>query len=338
MLLFLTSQEHHVHADWMAAECERRGVSHLRLYTEQFPQEFTLTVQPQAGVLHGTIRLPQHAIPLDTITGIWHFLARPATPHPDLDEVGARLVWGEANSLLAGLYHALWDRRWVNPPHEAECHYKLYQLRLAAEVGFRTPPTLVTNQPEQAMAFLEQCGGEMLYKPMRPLMLVDEEGVPSQVSYVTLISRTEIEAQLDSVRVAPCMFQAFVPKDYEISVYVIGSRAWSTAIYSQGDEIEHKVDYRKNGLDGCPHVPIRLPPDVEARCIAMTHAMGLRACNFDLLHTPEGHYVFLDANPSEQWTLMEQLTELPLCAAIVDELLDVDTLSEHPYLRPSLSR
>lgn len=334
MLLFLTSREHQAVADWMAAECDRRQAPHLRLYTEEFPQEITLSIKPQDGRLQGFIQQADRQVSLQDISGVWYYLAGRSQPPSDLDEVSATLVRQEATETLGGLYRALGDRRWVNPPHDDRAAwYKLYQLRLAAQIGLKTPRTTITNDPEAALAFLHACGGQMVYKPMRPLMLIDSDGLPSHATYVTLITQEDIEEHLDAIRLGPCMFQEFFPKKYDLVVYVIGQYVWASAVYSQDETVEHKVDYRQNMLMGCPYAPILIPVEIEQMCLAMTRQMGLRMCKFDLVLTPDDEYVFLDANPTDQWVWIEDLVGFPLCAAIVDELLGVDTLADHPYLK-----
>ncbi len=335
MLLFVTSETNQIVADWMATECDRRDVPYLRLYTERFLQDVLVTIQPADGRVRGSIQVREREVPIETITGIWHYLPEDVRPDPDLDAISARLVRQEARETLQGLYLALEDRRWINPAHaERAAQYRIYQLRLAARIGFTTPRTIVTNQPDKVLEFLQVCGGTMIYKPLNYLILVDTEGHPSHVAYATRITADTIEEHLNSICLSPCMFQELVPKRYDLTIYVIGAHVWATAIVSQaaGMADADRADYRRQGLWNRPHMPIRLPPAVEQMCLEMTHRMGLRMCNFDLLLTPEGDYVFLDANPSDLWAAIEDIVGFPLCSAIVDDLLGIDTLVGHPYL------
>ena len=61
--------------------------------------------------------------------------------------------------------------------------------------------------------------------------------------------------------------------------------------------------------------------------------MGLRMSNIDMILTPDGEYVFLEANPNGQWAWIEDCTGFPLTTALVDELLGIDTLASHPYIK-----
>jgi D-alanine-D-alanine ligase-like ATP-grasp enzyme len=50
-------------------------------------------------------------------------------------------------------------------------------------------------------------------------------------------------------------------------------------------------------------------------------ALGrLRFAALDFIVTPDGEYVFLEANPNGQWAWIEHETGLPIAAAIADAL------------------
>ena len=334
MLLLLTGAAHQRIADRVAAECDRRGVATMCLQTERFPQDIVLTVAPGAEPLRGWIECDGQVADLAAVEAVWCYLPGEVQPDPELDAVAVSLLRHESRETLQGLYRALEDRPWINPPHvERAASHRLYQLRLAASLGLAVPRTLITNLPEQAAAFLERCGGQMVYKPIGNLVLRDGDGSPSQVGYVTPITRESLYAHAESIRIAPCLFQELVPKRADVTVYVIGGSAWAALIESQTAWVEDRVDYRRNGLWTCPHVPLALPAAVERLCLELAARMGLCMCNIDLALTEAGDYVFLDANPTDLWAAVEELTGLPLCAAVVDALLGTDTLAEHPYRR-----
>lgn len=329
MLLFL-DQEHDMHADWVEAECDRRGVPYLRLCTEKFPVETQLSINLHNGDLRGAIHLPQQVIDLTDIQGVWYRRPGEVTFHPDLDETFERFARMEAEETLAGLYRALWDRRWVSPPHHLRAaNHKIFQLRFAHQLGFTTVPTLITNNPDQALAFFQACGGQMIYKPMRQVAIAYADGQAYGL-YTTLITAEHLEQYLTSIRYIPCLFQQRIPKDHELRVNVIGNRVWTTAIYSQ-ERAETQLDFRPHTED-CRHEPALLPPALEQLCLKLTHRLGLRMSNIDLIVTPTGEYIFLEINPNGQWAWIEDMVGFPLCAALVDELLGVDSLMGHPYV------
>lgn len=329
MLLFIDQAED-VHADWVEAECDRREVPYLRLCTETFPHETHLSVKIEDGEIGGLIRLPEREVLVEDVTAVWYRRPGEITLHPDLDEMYERFARMESEEVLNGLYRALWDRRWISPPHNIRAaNHKIHQLRLARRLGFQTVPTIVTNDPAEALAFFQtHCHGEMIYKTLRQGALAYTDGNAYGL-YTTLISQENLEQHLDSIRVIPCLFQPLIPKQYELRINVIGNQVWPTAIHSQ-DEEHTKVDFRAH-TDECRHSPALLPPQLEAKCLELTHTLGLRMSNIDMIVTPDGDYIFLEINPSGQWAWVEDKVGFPLATALVDELLGVDTLADHPY-------
>ncbi|HEU4329043.1 MAG TPA: hypothetical protein VFS21_38250 [Roseiflexaceae bacterium] len=322
MLLFL-SQPDDLHTDFVEAACRRRGVPFVRFCTRDFPQRVGLRMELHGEHLTGALALPEGELPLEVIAGVWFRRPEAPEPHPELDETYHAFALQESRAALNGLYRALWDRAWVNPPHhDASANHKLYQLDLARRLGFAIPETLLTNRPEEAEAFFHACGGQMIYKLMFPLFVNDADGEPLGV-FTTLIDRDSFAAHLQGVRAAPCLFQALIPKRYELRVNVIGSHVWASAIYSQERDTT-SLDYRHD-TEGCRHEPVQLPPAVERRCREIARRMGLRMCSIDIIVDRNGEYVFLEVNSNGQWAWIEQQVRFPLADALIDELLKKPT-------------
>lgn len=321
-MLLIISQNGDLHTDRVASACRQRGVEFALLYTHDFPQDVFISLEVGREGLGGTIRLHDQEMQLEQIGSVWYRRPAPVEPCQGLDPEYVAFVRQEAQAALSGLYRALWDRRWVNPPHsDAAAGYKLYQLSLARRLGFDVPPSIVTNDPDEAWDFFQSCGRQMVYKLMFPLFVDDADGEPLGV-YTTLVTAEEIDQHIGAVRAAPCLFQALVPKQYELRINVIGRRVWAAAIHSQ-ERAETALDYRRD-TEGCRHTPATLPPPLEARCIDLTRRLGLRMSNIDMIVTPDGRYVFLEINPNGQWAWVEEYVGFPLTAALIDELVGIE--------------
>lgn len=329
-MLILLTQENDMHSDWVEAECQRRGAEFLRFCTERFPQKILLSVEPTQPGLAGELRVEGRAIELEEVTGLWYRRPGPVTLDPNIPEGLRAFSRVESEEALVSFYRALFDRRWVNHPHISDtAGHKLHQLRLAKELGFEVSPTLVTNDPSRVEEFFERCGEEMIYKPLRFVPIVDDQGGEFGI-YTSQVSRDVLGSCLDSVSLTPCLFQQLIPKDYEVRVNIIGDRVWAAAIFSQESEAT-RLDCRHD-LEGLRQEAIWLRPEVEEKCLKIHHRLGLRMSNIDLIVTPGGDHVFLELNPNGQWAWIEDQTGLPLGQALVDELLGVDTLGDHPYV------
>ncbi|MEZ4735437.1 MAG: hypothetical protein R3E79_50735 [Caldilineaceae bacterium] len=328
MLLFLDQQDD-AHADWVEAECDRRAIPYVRFCTETFPRAAQLSVHIAEGWAGGQLRLADRTVDLAAITGIWYRRPGEITLDPALDEAYLQFARMESEEMLYGLYRVLWDRRWVNQPHlMAAANHKMGQLRLAHLLGLQTVPTLVTNDPAAALAFFQAQGGAMVYKAMRQVAIAYTDGSAHGI-YTTLITQANLDEHLESIRYIPCLFQQVIPKQFELRINVIGDHVWTAAIYTQ--EATHtQIDWRPFTTE-VRHEPFLLPPALEAKCLELTRRLGLRMSNIDMIVTPGGDYIFLEINPNGQWAWVEDQVGFPLATALVDELLGVDSLADHPY-------
>jgi len=194
-----------------------------------------------------------------------------------------------------------------------QASWKGEQLQRAARMGFEVPRTLITNDPAAVRTFFDACQGQMIFKILTTMVGLgaqekaeepDESPPPAQVMQTVLITEREL-AMLDTVRSTPCLFQEYIPKQYELRVTVIGDDVFAAAIYSQFHP-KTRVDFRNYDVD-IPYRKAKLPFEVAERCVRFVHSYGLNYGALDLIFTPDGRYVFLENNPIGQYLFVERL-------------------------------
>lgn len=179
---------------------------------------------------------------------------------------------------------------------------KPYQAQLIGQVGFSTPPTLITNSP-QAIAAFHQHYGRVIYK---------------SISSVRSIVR-ELDAQkmneLDKIRSLPTQFQAYIP-GHDIRVHVVGDVLFATDIQTPA------IDYRYANRDNLTvdMQPLELPTAIEDRCFELSQRLGLPLCGIDLRLTPDQEYYCLEVNPCPGYSYYQETTGQPIAQAIVSYL------------------
>jgi glutathione synthase/RimK-type ligase-like ATP-grasp enzyme len=178
------------------------------------------------------------------------------------------------------------------------------------------PPFVVTNEVARARDFLAAFPAGVVVKTLAlPSLMVDD-----RVALLYTHQVTEEDLQhLEAVRYGPTFLQEFVPKRLDVRVTVIDDRLFAVGIETQGVE-SARADLRAAEVYDLPHRPIELPPPVAAACKALVDRLGLRFGAIDLLLTPEGEFVFLEINPNGQWYWLEEITGLPMTAALCDLL------------------
>ena len=213
---------------------------------------------------------------------------------------------------------------WVSHPFALRRgEVKALQLAEASKVGLKIPRTLISNSPEQAATFVDALGDtECAIKPLLAVGVTDEAGG----FRLPLTTTLPPGHSLDSVALAPTIFQPYVEKAFELRCVVIGDRIFSAKMDSQADE-KSRIDWR----GGDPrHEVFELPEEVEAALQRLMESFGLNFASLDMIVTPEGEYVFLELNPNGQWLWLELELGLPLVASMADLLTTNHTGAGRP--------
>jgi len=218
-------------------------------------------------------------------------------------------AYNEWHEALAGLWQ-LADAFWVNNPVDDEvASHKAFQLREAAAVGLRIPRTLITSDPETARAFIDSLGFERtVFKVFSATEHTWRE--------TRVLRREELE-QIDDVRLAPVIFQEYIPAEVDLRITVVGDRVFPAAIYSQ--DTAYKVDFRM-GMDDARIAATELPDDIVANLKNLLRRLNLVYGAVDMRRTPTGEHVFLEVNTAGQWLFVEQATGQPIAEAVAGAL------------------
>lgn len=211
---------------------------------------------------------------------------------------------------------------WVSRPHAIRAaEFKAAQLLLAQRLGLRVPRTLITNEPAAVRTFYEECQGQVIYKPVwKGNLDPDEQDMVGQSRFIyTNLVQAEHLASLDGVRVTAHCFQQRIAKQFEVRVIVLGSQIFAVAIHSQEAE-STRIDWRRSYKD-LRYSPHHLPDKMKQSLFQMVRLLGLQYASMDLILTPEGEYVWIEANPNGQFYWLEPPTGLPLAQAMANLLL-----------------
>ena len=317
MILIVTNKNDFT-ADFLILELLRRKQAYLRFNTEDFPQSIQINWSLGPGGIAGNIRYRGKSIDLRSITSIWY--RRPISPVPSSSidsSAGYEFAAAESQAFLDSIWPCF-DCFWVSHPSNLRiAEQKLFQLKVAASLGFSIAPTMVTNDPKSAMAFILESGPQVVYKPLRRGRIT-HDGTVGYI-YTNVVTSDQLDA-IQTVELAPSLFQAYVPKLIEIRVTVIGTSVFAVSIFSQ-EHPESVHDWRRGNRAGLRHEIHDLPQDIRDRCVLLVSQLGLTFGAIDLILTPSNEYYFLEINPNGQWAWLQQLCpELPLRETLADLL------------------
>jgi len=200
---------------------------------------------------------------------------------------------------------AIWSvfsgKKWIDDPWKIQkAEDKIFQIHLAAAVGFEIPDTIITSDPERVKLFYERCGGNMVVKMLTSSPMV------GKVVYTNKVTSENL-CLIGSVKGSPSIFQACIEKNYELRITVVGDKIFPVKIYSQGDELS-ALDWRRKPLLNDFEVKMEatvLSPSFEIMIHEYMKLLGLRFGCLDVIVTPDDRYIFLEINPNGQWYFVQ---------------------------------
>lgn len=293
------------------------GANVFRLNTEMINTKFWLEFE--ANNLHGGLKIidleSEKELLVSDVLSVYY--RRPESPTLG-DTNTDKFTENEIGFLGRWMWDLLEDAFWVSKYlNIRRAGSKLLQLRLAPQMGFLIPDTIISSDHSRILRFYEQHEGRVITKPLATGAIQHEDGV-----YGIFASRVSSSDLIDSqvFKVCPTVFQERVEKRLEVRVTVVGNQAFPVEIHSQCSE-RTKDDWRRYDLDNTPHAIHVLPADLELACVNLVARLGLRYGAIDLILNEKGEYVFLEINPNGQWLWLEALTGAPISKAIAKLLV-----------------
>lgn len=321
VVLLITHSGDFFTIDRVAEALSKKGATLFRLDTDKFPLELQLAAHFDKSKSYHTIEYNDQSISTEQVQAVW--MRRIWEPKlsqelaPKFQEACVR----ESKATLDGFWDSLKEARWVDNLERIDyASNKLRQLRIASEVGFVIPQTLITNKAQAAREFFWQVKGKMVSKLLTPLSY-SMEANSSFFLYTSIVKEEDLQ-DAESLRYCPMVFQEQIPKQQELRlVYVNGNLfvgALNADVYAAA-----KVDWRKPGVEVGAWQHHQLPDEFVRRLQTFMGKFGLSFGSLDFILTPSGEYVFLEINPVGEWGMLEKNLDLPIASAIADALVPI---------------
>jgi glutathione synthase/RimK-type ligase-like ATP-grasp enzyme len=302
------------HAVALQALLRRRGAGADVVDPSSFPESASLAFRAGEG-----LSVTAFGYALEEYTSVWwRRVAPPRVSERIRDPEEHRFAARECREALWGALDAAGVPIHNQPDAETRAGRKPVQLAAARACGLRVPETLITNDPDEVLAFRER-HGEVVYK------------VFSATSLMMTDTRPLTDADLPDlwrVRHAPLIFQEYVPRGREYRVTLVGDDVFAAEI-----TIRHPGAHYDWRLDQAYGVhATRLPADLERRLRALRRRLGLSSGSVDLRETPEGEVYFLEINPGGQFLFLDVFARLPVAERFCDLLLGGVPTAAEPAL------
>lgn len=262
--------------------------------TAKYPNEWQLSWHPSLG--YGAIEYEGVQVEFDQIrSAYWRSVTAPKIQEDN------PIVNTDCLSMLKTLF-SIPHIHWVNSKESVDLHkVKPMQLHQAKLLGATIPRSYMGNDANQAFGFLKQIN-RAIFKPIHG-------GAQTQI--VTREQR-QIEHLRESMSVCPVTLQEFI-EGTNIRTFVIGNRVFSAEILSA--EVDFRSDREANA------VPIDTPPKIAALAQRIMRYFKMQWTAIDWRCDPDGHYYFLEANPSPMFINLEMTTGLPITESLLELLM-----------------
>jgi glutathione synthase/RimK-type ligase-like ATP-grasp enzyme len=294
------------HAPPVLDALARLGAPALSVDLADFPGRASLALSAGEPGEEGMLHTAAGPVPVAEVTAVWWRRPRDFEPHPELAGADADFARRQTGEALSGLWASL-PVRWVNDPWlDDRASHKAYQLALAERLGLAVLPTLVTNEPDRARAFLAR-HGKVVHKALH--------ATPGDWRTTRLVGAEEA-GRLDDVRFAPVVFQRHV-EGVDVRVTAVGERLFAADVDARATD---SPDDFRPVFHQARVAPAALPAALEAKLRALLRALGLAYAAVDLRRTPQGAYHFLEVNPSGQFRFLEERLGLPITQALAELL------------------
>lgn len=223
----------------------------------------------------------------------------------------------EFHSVVHLLYQSLDDRKWLTHYRTLNLN-KLWVLSVAKNCGLMIPESICTNNSE---FFLSS-------------MLFDKKLITKSIRDGDFIKFEESMLGMYTVEIPikspdfPRYFsfslvQNKIEKAFEIRTFYLEGNFYSMVILSQKDP-KTRTDFRKyNYHKPNRWLPFRLPSNIEKKIDALMRRLNLNTGSIDLICTPEGNYVFLEVNPTGQFSMVSKVCNYPIERDIAKYLINM---------------
>ncbi len=307
ILLLTTTQD--VAADFVVLALQRLGVDFIRFNEDLDPSTTQFTWGAAESFAHVDGRM--HS--LDYRTSVWCRRFGPTRLASRSDRPSIELYMAhEAATAIVGVLENV-QSFWMNNPWRAlYAENKAVQLKVAAQLGFTVPRSIVTNHPASVKLF--RGDRAVVAKPVSAGKVAFDGG--ARLLYTTAFD-SDWEIIDGHIAACPIIVQDRIDKAYDLRITVVGERLFATRIVAPSEPVdwraapEHSVEYEE----------ATIPDDLSAKCLELLAAFGLSYGAIDMVVDKAGAFFFLELNPSGQWAWLERATGQGISGAIAATLV-----------------
>lgn len=216
---------------------------------------------------------------------------------PELDNaIDLDVINNDCRESLLGLLLTRFRGIWVSEPNATRiAENKLVQLQAAVDAGFRTPRTLVSQDPAQIRSFCRELDYHVIIKAVKGTV---------KASVLTTTVRAELLECEEALRMAPAIYQELIPGNRHVRAQCFGDEVLAALIECDS------LDWRP--FLNSPAVPYGLPEAAKQALRGILRTLGLKMGVFDLKLNDHDELIWLEVNPQGQFLFIQGMSGLNL--------------------------
>lgn len=317
MILVVTNTQDTT-VDYTLPKWAAMGTSFFRLDTDRFVTGYDVTYRTSPNeTWRLRCRDDGTSAVFSQITGVWY--RRPVPPVIGIVGADAGIEADfstEARRTYESIVASLRDVPWVSSPlHIHAAEDRLAQLRTARRLGLAIPPTLITNEPDELLAFVSENGPCVVKSLYGGLYATAKDTL---LLYTSPLTPHDLERS-ETVRNFPIVCQKLLQKRYELRATVVRDRVFAVKIDSQAHP-ETQLDWRVQNCELACTSPILLSEELSQACVRLVNAFDIAFASMDIVVAKDDTHYFLDLNPNGQWAWLDHHHDLGIAEAIAKEL------------------
>jgi ATP-GRASP peptide maturase of grasp-with-spasm system len=177
---------------------------------------------------------------------------------------------------------------------------KLSVLYEAQKLGLKIPNTLITTDGTSLSKFINKYDNNVINKSIGSSNTFLADGKDWGL-YTNTVKEGDFTP---NETFFPSKFQNTIQKKYEIRTFIMDSKFYSMAIFSQKNN-RTKIDFRKYDWDQPNrNVPFKLPDEIESRLLKLLKKFKLDCASIDLIVDEKNDFIFLEINPVGQFGMV----------------------------------
>lgn len=223
------------------------------------------------------------------------------------------ITYSELTAMKEAFFGLLKNFHWLGLGHVN----KIEMLFLAQKTGLAIPCSLITGQKETLKHF------SLLHKDI--ICKTIGNGFRLNYHNTEYLISPHIMDNIDTLPQSfiPSLVQDYKEKEFDVRVFYINKRCFTSAIFSQDFE-ESKIDFRINPSmkNNVRISPIKLPANIECKLSKMMSLANLNMGTIDLVYQ-KGKFIFLEVNPQGQFGGYANVCGFNLYQIIAEELISI---------------